>query len=110
MRIDEVLLREIADVTGGRYFRAKDADALGQIFSQIDQLEKTPIQITRYVRYDELTRPFVLIALAALLESTKRLDGRVGPLGHDELDRLAERRLESGQPLPGRMKHVAHGA
>jgi Ca-activated chloride channel homolog len=66
VRIDEVLLREIASVTGGRYFRAKDANALAQIFTQIDQLEKTPIRVTRYVRYDELTRPFVLIALAAL--------------------------------------------
>ena len=53
-------------MTGGRYFRAKDADALAQIFHEIDRLEKTPIQITRYVRYDEMTKPFVLIALAAL--------------------------------------------
>jgi len=66
VRIDEVLLKEIAEVTGGRYFRAKDADALGQIFGQIDRLEKTPIQVTRYVRYDELTQPFVLVALIAL--------------------------------------------
>ena len=66
VRIDEALLKEIADVTGGRYFRAKDADALGQIFSQIDRLEKTPIQVTRYVRYDELTRPFVVAGLIAL--------------------------------------------
>ena len=66
VRIDEPLLREIASVTGGRYFRAKDAGALGQIFGQIDQLEKTPIQVTRYVRYDELTGPFVLLALSML--------------------------------------------
>ena len=66
VQIDEPLLREIADVTGGRYFRAKDSDALAQIFAQIDRLEKTPIRITRYVRYDELTRPFVLVALGAL--------------------------------------------
>lgn len=66
VQIDEPLLREIADVTGGRYFRAKDSGALAAIFSQIDQLEKTPIRITRYVRYDEVTRPFVLLALAAL--------------------------------------------
>ena len=66
VRIDEPLLREIAQVTGGRYFRAKDAGALAAIFGQIDQLEKTPIQVTRYVRYDEVTRPFVLLALGAL--------------------------------------------
>lgn len=66
VRIDEVLLKEIAAVTGGRYFRAKDADALAQIFHEIDRLEKTPIQITRYIRYDEVTKPFVLLALGAL--------------------------------------------
>jgi Ca-activated chloride channel family protein len=66
VQLDEPLLKEIADVTGGRYFRAKDSDALAQIFGQIDRLEKTPIRITRYIRYDELTHPFVLAALAAL--------------------------------------------
>ncbi|MEO8226213.1 MAG: VWA domain-containing protein [Gemmatimonadota bacterium] len=66
VRIDEPLLREIASETGGRYFRATDSEALSRIFHQIDQLEKTPIQITRYARYDEATRPLVLIGLAAL--------------------------------------------
>lgn len=66
VQLDEPLLHEIADVTGGRYFRAKDSDALAQIFQQIDRLEKTPIRVTRYTRYDELTRPFILLALGAL--------------------------------------------
>ena len=67
VRIDEELLREIAGMTGGRYFRAKDSEALSRIFRQIDALEKTPIQVTRYVKYDELTPPFVLAGLLALL-------------------------------------------
>ena len=66
VRIDEDLLRDIASTTGGRYFRAKDSEALSRIFNQIDGLEKTPIQVSRYVRYDELTKPFVLAGLAAL--------------------------------------------
>jgi Ca-activated chloride channel family protein len=66
VRIDEPLLREIAGKTGGRYFRAKDTEALSRIFRQIDELEKTPIQITRYTRYDEATRPLILLALGAL--------------------------------------------
>jgi Ca-activated chloride channel family protein len=66
VRIDEPLLREIAAKTGGRYFRAKDTEALSRIFRQIDQLEKTPIQITRYTRYDEATRPLILLGLGAL--------------------------------------------
>ncbi len=40
VRIDEPLLREIASKTGGRYFRAKDSEALSRIFRQIDELEK----------------------------------------------------------------------
>ncbi len=66
VRIDEPLLREIAQETGGRYFRATDSEALDRIFHQIDQLEKTPIQVTRYARYDEETRPLILLGLGAL--------------------------------------------
>lgn len=66
VRIDEPLMREIAAETGGRYFRATDAEALSRIFQQIDQLEKTPIQITRYARYDESTGPLILFGLLAL--------------------------------------------
>ena len=66
VRIDEPLLQEIAQNTGGRYFRAKDSEALSRIFRQIDALEKTPIQVTRYTRYDETTRPLILLGLGAL--------------------------------------------
>jgi Ca-activated chloride channel family protein len=66
VKIDEDLLREIAAKTGGHYFRAKDSEALTRIFQQIDQLEKTPVAVTRYTRYDEATRPFLLAGLFAL--------------------------------------------
>jgi Ca-activated chloride channel family protein len=66
VRIDEPLLREIAQQTGGRYFRARDSEALSRIFRQIDALEKTPIQVTRYTRYNEATRPLILFGLGAL--------------------------------------------
>ena len=67
VRIDEPLMRSIAQGTGGRYFRATDSEALSRIFQQIDQLEKSPIQITRYTRFDEATRPLILVGLGALL-------------------------------------------
>ncbi len=67
VRIDEVLLREIAETTGGRYFRAKDSEALSRIFRQINGLEKAPIEVTRYTRYDEATLSFALIGLVALV-------------------------------------------
>ncbi|MBA3497829.1 MAG: VWA domain-containing protein [Gemmatimonadales bacterium] len=66
VRIDEPLLREIAAKTGGRYFRARDSEALSRIFRQIDALEKTPIQVTRYTTYEEATRPLILLGLGAL--------------------------------------------
>ncbi len=66
VRIDEPLLKEIAAKTGGRYFRARDSEALSRIFRQIDQLEKTPIEVTRYTKFEEATRPLVLLGLAAL--------------------------------------------
>jgi Ca-activated chloride channel family protein len=66
VRIDEPLLREIAQRTGGRYFRARDSEALSRIFRQIDAMEKTPIQVTRYTRYEEATRPLILVGLGAL--------------------------------------------
>lgn len=75
VQIDEPLMREIAQMTGGRYYRATNTEALSRIFQQIDELEKTPIQATRYTRYDEVTRPLVLfglvaVALELLLSST----------------------------------------
>lgn len=66
VRIDEALLEEMAELTGGRYFRAKDSEALSRIFRQIDELERTPIETVRYTRYDELARPFLLAGLLLL--------------------------------------------
>jgi hypothetical protein len=66
VRIDEKLLQEIAQQTGGRYFRAKDSEALSRIFQQIDQLEKTPIHVTSYTSFEEVVRPFILAGLIAL--------------------------------------------
>jgi Ca-activated chloride channel family protein len=66
VRIDEKLLQEIAQQTGGRYFRAKDSEALSRIFQQIDQLEKTPIHVTSYTSFEELVRPFILAGLLTL--------------------------------------------
>jgi Ca-activated chloride channel family protein len=66
VHIDEELLREVAAETGGRYFRATDNEALTRIFHQIDALEKTPIHITRFVKYEEIGKPLVLAGLLAL--------------------------------------------
>lgn len=66
VEIDEALLTNIARMTGGRYFRARDAAALENIYSIIDQMERTPVQSTVTVRYRELFRWPLLIGLLAL--------------------------------------------
>ena len=67
VQIDEQLLREVSTITGGRYFRATDAETLSRIFGQIDELEKTPVTVTRYTNFDEAYEPFVLFGLALLI-------------------------------------------
>ncbi len=63
--IDEKTLREIADITGGRYYRANSGAKLLKAFESIDKLEKTDIRRRSFVNYDELF-PWQL-ALACLL-------------------------------------------
>ena len=66
-QLDEALLQKIAERTGGRSFRATDADSLRRIFADIDRLEKTPLKVKRYVRYREAFQPLAWSALALLL-------------------------------------------
>src|SRR5689334_3561124 len=66
VRIDEPLLTDIASETNGRYFRARDAAALQRIYEQIDQLEREPVQTKSYVRFTELFRWPLAVALLAL--------------------------------------------
>ena len=63
VEMDEPLMREIAQLTGGQYYRATTEQELEQIYAQIDQLEKSEIEITSYKRYGELFRWFVLCAV-----------------------------------------------
>jgi Ca-activated chloride channel family protein len=67
VEIDEQLLEYVAQVSGGRYFRARDGMALQRIYQQIDQLERSPIRAKRYVRYQELYRWPLGLAIAALV-------------------------------------------
>ncbi|HEV2851721.1 MAG TPA: VWA domain-containing protein [Thermoanaerobaculia bacterium] len=65
--VDEPLMRQIAERTGGRFFKATDRESLQRIFQEIDRLEKTPLQVKRYVRYREAFPPLVWAGLAFLL-------------------------------------------
>jgi Ca-activated chloride channel family protein len=64
--VDEKLLQAIAQRTGGQYFLATDPESLQRIFREIDRLEKTPLQVRRYVRYREAFPPLVWTGLGLL--------------------------------------------
>ena len=66
VEIDDALLAEVARVTGGRYFRARDAAALDRITHEIDRLERVPVQTRTYIRFTELYRWPLTLALIAL--------------------------------------------
>ncbi|MEO8933305.1 MAG: VWA domain-containing protein [Xanthomarina sp.] len=67
VEIDEVLLQEIADVTGGKYFRATDNKKLVEIYDEINKLEKSDIEEFKYYNYQEKFRSLVLLAGILLL-------------------------------------------
>jgi Ca-activated chloride channel family protein len=62
VEIDEELLKYIAKETDGQYFRATDNEKLGQIYDEINKLEKTKIEEIKYYNFNENYRPFVLLA------------------------------------------------
>ena len=65
--VDESQMKEIAKLTGGKYFRAKDEEAFEKIFSEIDKLEKTEIKVKEFYRYSEMFTPWLLLSLLFLL-------------------------------------------
>jgi Ca-activated chloride channel family protein len=67
VEIDDALLTEVAQRTGGRYFRARDAEALSRITEEIDRLERTPVRTRVHTRYAELYRWPLALALFALV-------------------------------------------
>lgn len=67
VRIDEDVLMEIAERTGGKYFRATTAEKLKAIYKEINLLEKTRFNVMRYQRKTEAYIPFAIMALIALL-------------------------------------------
>lgn len=64
--IDEPTLKEMAAITGGKFYRARDLSALQQVYDEIDQLEKTEIKIDQYKYFEEKFQPFLALALGLL--------------------------------------------
>lgn len=67
VQIDETLLKQVAEATGGKYFRATNKEKLQEIYAQIDKLEKSKIDVTKFSNRHEEYFIFVLIAACLLL-------------------------------------------
>jgi Ca-activated chloride channel family protein len=67
VEIDEKVLTSIAEMSGGKYYRATDNRKLQAIYKEIDQLEKTKIEVTAYQRYTELFLGWLLAGMMVLL-------------------------------------------
>jgi Ca-activated chloride channel family protein len=65
--IDEDMLKQVASMTGGNYFRATDNNKLKEIYAEIDQMEKTKIRVQEYSKKKDIYLPFALLALLCLL-------------------------------------------
>jgi Ca-activated chloride channel family protein len=70
-QLDEGTLQQIAEITGGRFFRAYDTAELAQVYDEINRLEKSQIEIQTFNRYQELAAwllvPAILLLLAEIL-------------------------------------------
>jgi Ca-activated chloride channel family protein len=67
VEIDEDVLQQIAQMTGGSFFRATDNASLGAIYAEIDQMEKTKLQVREYKKRNEEFFPYLLAALLFLI-------------------------------------------
>lgn len=74
--LDEDALREVAEITGGRYFNARDAESLANVYREIDGLERTELEAKLFVRWSERNLPFLLLGIALLVAHRLLLDTR----------------------------------
>ena len=67
IEIDEDMLKEVARISGGKYFRATDTKSLEEIYNEIDSLEKTSVEEMGFHEYRELFTPLVMLGLILLM-------------------------------------------
>ena len=75
VEVNEPMLKEIATVANGKFYRATDAESLDRIYTEIDQLEKSTVELSQYKQYRELfpwfvAAGFACVALGAVLGET----------------------------------------
>jgi Ca-activated chloride channel family protein len=64
--VDETSLKKIAKTTRAQFYRARDLETLAEVYAEIDQLEKTEIEVESYTRFEETARGWILAAIALL--------------------------------------------
>jgi len=67
VKIDEPVLRDVAQMTGGKYFRATSNSGLAEVYDEINQLEKSDIKVSKLYNYEEYFKFFLWIALGMLV-------------------------------------------
>jgi Ca-activated chloride channel family protein len=65
--VDEDTLTKMAEMTGGKYYRADSAEIFHRIYSEIDRLEKSEVEVKKYQHFDELFPPVTIAGLGAFL-------------------------------------------
>ena len=65
--IDEATLKQIASLTGGKYFRATDNNVLAQVFEEIDKLEKTELDVRNFSHTEDNYLPWAVLALLLIV-------------------------------------------
>jgi Ca-activated chloride channel homolog len=75
VKVDETMLKRIADVTDGLFFSARDSKALARVYQKINELEKTEVKVKQYSTYKELYRWFlipgaVILLMAVLMQNS----------------------------------------
>ena len=66
VEVDTELLTAIAERTNGKFYTATDAEALRRVFEEIDRLERTPLEVKKYTRFEEAFEPWAFSALVLL--------------------------------------------
>jgi Ca-activated chloride channel family protein len=64
--VDETSLKKIAKTTRAQFYRARDLETLAEVYAEIDQLEKTEIEVESYTRFEETASGWILAAIALL--------------------------------------------
>jgi Ca-activated chloride channel family protein len=66
-KVDEQMMSQLAEISGGKYFRATDPKTLENVFMEIDRMEKSKVEVKRYYRYAERFQPWAVSGLCFIL-------------------------------------------